>query len=144
MPLLTPKIKIWKKCKKHLKILSLHMCTITQDHMMYGSWDIKCKGQSFCHFGPFLPFDPPNNPKNQNLEKIKKHLEILSFYFSVTQMMIIWSMVPEISSTTDRIFSHFGPFFALFYLLTPTTQRIKVFKKWKKNTWRYHHLTQVP
>ena len=25
-----------------------------------------------CHFGPILPFDPPNNPKNQNFEKIKK------------------------------------------------------------------------
>ena len=26
----------------------------------------------FCHFGPFLPFEPPNNPKNQNFEKKKK------------------------------------------------------------------------
>ena len=55
------------------------MCTINQDHMMYDSWDIKCKGQSFCHFGPFLPFDLPNNPKNQNFEKIKTRLGILSF-----------------------------------------------------------------
>ena len=40
--------------------------------MMYDSWDIKCKNRVFCHFGPFLPFDPPNNPKNQNFEKHKK------------------------------------------------------------------------
>ena len=26
----------------------------------------------FCHFGPFLPFEPPNNPKNQNFEKNNK------------------------------------------------------------------------
>ena len=26
----------------------------------------------FCHFGPFLPGDPPNNPKNLNFEKMKK------------------------------------------------------------------------
>ena len=26
----------------------------------------------FCHFGPFLPFEPPNNPKNQNFEKNKQ------------------------------------------------------------------------
>ena len=26
----------------------------------------------FCHLGPFFPFDPPNNPKNQNFEKIAK------------------------------------------------------------------------
>ena len=41
--------------------------------MMYGSWDIKCKGQSFLSFwASFSPFDPPNNPKNQNFEQIKK------------------------------------------------------------------------
>ena len=34
---------------------------------MYGSWDIKCKGQFFVILGHLLPFDPPNNPKNQNL-----------------------------------------------------------------------------
>ena len=30
----------------------------------------------FCHFGSFwvifLPFDPPNNPKNQDFESMKK------------------------------------------------------------------------
>ena len=45
-------------------------------------------------------------------------------------MAIIWCMVPEIWSTTVRIFCHFGQFFAL---LTPlTTQKIKILKKWKK------------
>ena len=40
----------------------------------------------FCHFGSFLPFYSPNNPENQNFEKMKKKkekkkcLEILSFY----------------------------------------------------------------
>ena len=28
-------------------------------------------GQFFCDFGSFLPFDPPNNLKHQNFEKIK-------------------------------------------------------------------------
>ena len=36
--LLTPTIKIWKKCKKTTGyIIILHMCIIGQDHMMYGS-----------------------------------------------------------------------------------------------------------
>ena len=26
----------------------------------------------FCHFGPFFVLLPPNNPENQNFEKIKK------------------------------------------------------------------------
>ena len=97
--------------------------------MMYGFWDIKCKGQFFCHFGPFLPFDTPNNPKNQNFEKIKKSLDILSIYTAVPQMMIIWGMVPEISSLADRIFCHFG---LLFTLLPPNNPEKIFLKKWKK------------
>ena len=31
----------------------------------------------FCHFGPFLPFEPPNNPKKQNFEKNKKKKKML-------------------------------------------------------------------
>ena len=83
----------------------------------------------FCHFGPFLPFDPPNNPKYQNFEKMETHLEILSFYTCVSQMMIIWCMVPEILSTTDRIFCHFRLFFAL---LTPYNPENQNFEKMKK------------
>ena len=37
-PLLTPKFKIWKKCTKTPgDIILLHMSTINQDRMMYGS-----------------------------------------------------------------------------------------------------------
>ena len=39
-------------------------------------------------------------------------------------------MILEIWSTTDRFFSHFGPFFALLHPPPLTTQRIKVLKKW--------------
>ena len=30
------------------------------------------KNRIFCHLGHFSPFYPPNNSKNQNLEKMKK------------------------------------------------------------------------
>ena len=33
----------------------------------------------FVILGQFLPFDPPNNPKNQNFKKKKRHLEIYHF-----------------------------------------------------------------
>ena len=129
-PLLTPKYKILKKCKKHQEIfyILLHMCAINQDHMIYGSWDIKVlrteffivlghfcpliflatqkikilkKQKSICRYyrftpvyhkwwsydmwflkyrarqteffvisGYFLPFYLPNNPENQNFEKL--------------------------------------------------------------------------
>ena len=35
--LLTPKIKIWKKYKKTWRYYPSHMCTVNEDHMMYGS-----------------------------------------------------------------------------------------------------------
>ena len=44
-------------------------------------------------------------------------------------MTVIWWMVPEILSTTDRIFCHFGPFFAL---LTPKKPKNQNFEKTKK------------
>ena len=70
--LLTPKIKIWKNCKKiRGRIILLHKFTLNEGHMMYGSWDIRHNGQFFVILGHFLPFDAPN-PKNQNFEKIKK------------------------------------------------------------------------
>ena len=54
--------------------------------------------------------------------------------------MIIWRMVPEICSTTDRIFCHSGPFFALLLLYGPRKSK---FWKNEKNTWRYYHFTNV-
>ena len=79
-PLRTQKIKILKTMKKTPgDIIILHMCTINDNHMMYGSWDMEVDGQNVIldHFSAFLP---PNNQKNQNFEKLKKLLEILSFY----------------------------------------------------------------
>ena len=35
--------------------------------------EIQGMTEFFCHSGPlFLPFDPPNNPKNQNFKIMKK------------------------------------------------------------------------
>ena len=48
------------------------MCATNEDYMRYGFSDIGLDRQSFCHVGPFFALDPPNNPKNQNFEKMKK------------------------------------------------------------------------
>ena len=80
----------------------------------YDVWFLRYKAWQTVILGHFLPFDPPNNLKNQSFEKTKKqHLKILLFYTCIPQMMIIWCLVPEIWSTTDRIYCHFGLFFAL-------------------------------
>ena len=76
LPLLTTwKIKILKKWKKHQEIY--HFTQVYHDnHMMYGSGDMKYN-RIFCHFGPFLmPFYPIKNRQNLNFEKMKENLEI--------------------------------------------------------------------
>ena len=53
-------------------------------------------------------------------------------------MKFIWCMIPEICHMADRIFlilDHFLPFY-------PEKEASKFWKN-EKNTWRYHHYTQV-
>ena len=64
--------------------------------------------------GYFLPFYLPKSWKNENVKKIKKHLEISSFYTGVTKFMIICYTVPEIWCMTNVIVVfHFELFFTL-------------------------------
>ena len=90
--------------KKLGDIILLHMCKIYED-MIYSSWDIRHNRQFFVILCHFLPFDPINNPKHQNLEKMKKNMEISSFYKSVPKIMIICYTVPEMWCVTDVIIS---------------------------------------
>ena len=98
------KSDFWKNEKKFTgDPIILHICTKNHNHMRYSSWDMEWD-TFFCHFG--------------------------SFYNCISQMTIIWCMVPEILSNTDMIFCQFGLFFAFSPPLT--TQKIKILKKWKK------------
>ena len=59
-PLTTKRTKILKKWKKDPRdIIILHKCTINDNHMICGSWDINCNRQIFfLTLGHFLPFYP--------------------------------------------------------------------------------------
>ena len=95
------------------------------------------------HFGLFFALSPfcPFALKNENFTKMKKCLEISSFYTSVPKIMIICYTVPEIWYVMYVIvIFHFGLFFAL---LLPYQPKNSKFQKNKKNTWRYHHFTHV-
>ena len=90
------------------------MCNTNEDHMMYGSWDIKHDKQSFLSFWAiFCPLTLLTTYKIKFLKKWKTFLKILSLHTCIPQMMIIWCMVLEIWSTADRILCHFGLFFSL-------------------------------
>ena len=119
----------------------LHLCITNDNHMMYGSWDMEYDRQNFLSFWAiFYPFTPLTTPKIKILKKLKKFLEISSFYSCVPQITIIWRMVPEILSATDRIFSHSGLFFALL----PKQPENIILKKWKKHLEISSLYTSVP
>ena len=68
------KSQFWKNEKKPGDILILHMCTINDNHMMYGSWDMECNRQNFLSFWTiFFALLPPNNLKNQNFDNMEKN-----------------------------------------------------------------------
>ena len=57
-------------------------------------------------------------------------MEILSFYTSVPQMTIIWCMVLEISSATDKLFVILGHFLPIFYHFAYEYHKSKSYDVW--------------
>ena len=123
-PTKNPKNQNFEKMKKLLgDIIILHMCTINDNHMMYGQnflsfWTI------FCTFIP-----SPNNPKNQNFEKMRKLPgDIITLHMCTINdnyMCGSWDMEHDGQNLS---------FWTVFCPFTPlTTQKIKILKKWKKN-----------
>ena len=93
--------------------------------------------------GYFLPFYPPNSPKNQNFEKMNKMRgDIIILHMCTTnydQMMYgSWDMVCD----RCNCYFSFGAIFCSFALLT--AQKITIFKKWKKHLEILSFYTCVP
>ena len=65
-------------------ITTLHKWTTNYNHMMYGSWDMEHgKYIYFFILDHFFPFSPIKTQKIKILSKLKKHMDIPSFYTSV-------------------------------------------------------------
>ena len=97
-------------------IISLHMCTINDDHMMYGFRDMECHGQIFfAILDHFLHFYRPSN-----------------FYPIINQNHMMYG-----SSDMECHRQNFLSFWTIFYPLT--NWKTNIFKKWKKclEIWRY-------
>ena len=95
---------------------------------MYGSSDIECNRQNYLSFWIiFLPFYPPNNPKNQNFEKMKKlpgDIIILHRCNKNGNHMMYGS------SDTEHNRENFLSIWTIFCTFIPlTTQKIKILKK---------------
>ena len=108
--LLTPKIKIWKKCKKTLgHIILLKMRTINQDHMMYGSWDMKFNRQNFfVILGNFLPLYPPNTLKNKNIKNEKSPGNIIILHKCIKNHDHLLYSSRDMAHEECNCYFHFG------------------------------------
>ena len=114
------KWKLGKNVEKTWRYYPLHICTITEVHIMCVSWDIKAwLTQLFvvsCHF---LYFDPPNNLKNQNFEKNRKR-SWRYYHFTLVyhkwQSDDVWFMRYEAGQTDFFVILNS---FLHFYLLQP-------------------------
>ena len=87
----------WKNKKQTLgAIIILHMCTINENYMMYGSWYMKHDRQNFLSFWPFFALLPPQQPKKSKFWKTEKITLRYYCFTRLPEMKIIWCMVPEI------------------------------------------------
>ena len=131
-PLTTWKIKLLKLKKTPEDIIILHILTINDNHMMYGSWDMEYNRQNF------LPFYPPMDPENQNFDKMKSTPEDII----ILRMCTINESHMMYGSGVQRtelfvIFNHFLPFYP------PKNLANQNFKTMKKKAWTYYHFTHV-
>ena len=111
------------------------------NHMIYGSRDMKRTDIIFYHFGPFLPFYPTNGLKIKIRKKMKKSPGDLIILHKCTKNH---DRVLHFSCdiVRDRCNCHFS-FWAILCPLTPLTgQKIKILKNEKK-AWRYHLFTHL-
>ena len=117
---------------KTIEDIILHEYTKNHDHMLQCSLDTMCEGCYSCFLilGYFLPFYPPNNPKNQNFEKMKKTPGDIIILHKCTKnhdhmLHCSWDMVH------DRC--NYFSFWVIFCPFTTlTAQKIKIKKKGKK------------
>ena len=108
-----------KNKQKPGDIIILHKCSINDNHTTYGFWDMKRNGHNFLSFWtvfwpnppapppltpyPLPAFSAPNNPKNQNFEKLKPGDTIILHRCNLN----------ENHMTIQKSFCHFEPFFEL-------------------------------
>ena len=129
--LTTPKIKILEKYKRTPGDIVLHMWTINEAHMMYGSWDIRRNVQSFfVILGHFCPLTFLTTRKINIFKKMIKSLETYHFTLGYHKL---WSYnIWFLGYGHDRqnffvILSHF------LFLYPSNDQQNQNFEKMKKN-----------
>ena len=123
-PLKMRKIKISKLKKIPGYIIILRICTINDNHMMYGSWDMEHDRKNFLLFWTvFCPFISLGSQKNNILKKLKQTWR----YYDFTNINNSHIMYGYWDMEHER--QNFLSFWTIFYPFTSLqTQKIKIFK----------------
>ena len=126
-PLLIPKINICKKMyKKPADIILLHMCTINEDHMMSGFWNIRHDRQSFLSFWAiFCPLTLLTTWKIKILKNLKKGTQDIILHLCTTNDYHMMYGSSDMEHDRQNFFVTLRLFFA-------PIQKIKMLKKWKR------------
>ena len=129
-PLMILHIKIMKK--KCLDILSFYtyMFTINEDHMIYGSGNIRCDRQKFSTFWAIsCPFSPLKTGKIKILTLKKTPGDIIILHICTTNDNHMMHSSWDIEHDRHNVLS----FWTVFCPFTPLwTQNITIFKKMEK------------
>ena len=114
-----------KKMPGDIILLYIHVYH-NEDHMIYGSWNIRCNRQKFCYFRTFfLPFQT-------------RHLEKSKFYHwektpgDIIILLMCTKNENHMMNGSWDIEHNRQNFLSFWTILCPFTQKIKILKKKKK------------
>ena len=117
------------------------MCTINEDQIIYGSWNIRCDRHKFLSFCTiFCPFRPLMTWKIKILKLKKTTGDIILHMCNINDnhmMYDSWDMEHD-----EQNFMLFWTFFCPFTSLK--ARKIKILKTWKKNMEILSFYTSVP
>ena len=136
--LATQKINISKK--KTPGDVILHLCTTSDNHMMYGSWNIKHSRKNFLSFWyVFCPFTPLTTLKTKFWRNEKNAWRYYHLHLCIANNNHIMYGFSDMEHDRHNFFvilDYFLPFHPL------TTQKIKI-KKNEEKSWRYCYSAHV-
>ena len=126
-PTNNPENQNFEKMKKTPgDIIILQKCTINDNHMIYGSWDMKCTRENFFLSSWAIFYHPPNSLKNKNFKKVKKVPKMCTNNHD-HRLYCCWDMARDGCNCYFSFWVVFCPFTLL------TAQKMKISKKWKKH-----------
>ena len=144
LPPYNPKNQILKKWKKntwryyHFTNVYLKWQSYDVWFLRYGAWQT----EFFVILDHFLPFYPPNNPKNQNFEKMKKPPgDIITLHMYTINENHMMNGSWDMEHDKHNVLS-LWTIFCLFPLLT--IWKVKILKKWKNSLHILSLYTYVP